>query len=217
MNTLKRMMVALPVLLVAAGAQAKTEKTDVLWYEDFPPDMLIEAGAFYCTGGGEPVGLFACSEGSGIHVRGLEGYTCLQDEGGAVIATTWFSLNANWDEAYTGPVYGEWKVFMGGECSKAVALADHDSYLSGTYSGKRTVAQSAPGVPLELPLTWYGTWKLNGFGVGAFDGVQFKSVNEYETYSPFLFQYEFIDPDVWPGIQFEPEGTIHGTMILHHD
>jgi hypothetical protein len=137
------------------------------------------------------------------------------DEGGAVIATTWFSLNANWDEAYTGPVHGEWKVFMGSECSKAIALADHDSYFVGTYSGKRTVAPSAEGVP--LPLTWYGTWKLNGFGVGAFEGVQFKSTNEYETYSPFLFQYEFIDPADWPGIQFEPEGTIHGTMILHDD
>ena len=216
MNTLKRMMIAFPVLLlVSAGLQAKTEKSDVLWYEDFPPDMLIETGGFTCTRGGEPVGLFVCSEGSGIHLRGMQGYTCLLDEGGNVIATTWFSINANWDEAYTGPVHGEWKVFMGGECSKAVALADHDSYFAGTYSGKRTVQPSADGVP--LPLTWFGTWKLNGFGVGDFEGVQFKSTNDYETYSPILFQYEIIDPLVWPGIQFEPEGTIYGTMIMHDD
>ena len=215
MKTLIRTMVALLALLLAAGAQAKTEKTDVLWYEDFPPDMLIEIGSFTCTGGGEPMGLFVCSEGSGIHVRGMAGYTCLLDEAGAVIATTWFDFNANWDAAYTGPVHGEWKVFMGSECSKDVALADHESFFAGTYSGKRTVAPSADGVP--LPLTWYGTWKLNGFGVGDYEGVQFKSVNEYETYNPFLFQYEFIEPAVWPGIQFEPEGTIYGTMILHED
>lgn len=218
MKTLKSMMVVVPMLLLfAAGAQAKTERVDVLWYEDFPPDMLIEAGGFSCTRGGEPVGLFACSEGSGIHLRGMTGYTCLLDEGGNVIATTWFSINANWDEAYTGPVFGEWKVFMGGECSKAVALANHDSYFAGTYSGKRRVVPSAPGVPPELPLTWLGTWKLDGFGVGDFEGVQFKSVNDYVTYSPIMFQYEFIDPAVWPGIQLEPEGTIYGTMIVHDD
>jgi len=216
MKTLKCMMVVVPMLLLfASGAQAKTEKMDVLWYEDFPPDMLIDAGSFTCTGGGEPVGLFACSAGSGIHLRGMTGYTCLLDGDGNVIATTWFSANANWDEAYTGPLFGEWKVFMGSECSKAVALAEHESYFAGTFSGKRSVAPSAPGVP--LPMTWLGTWKLNGFGVGDFEGVQFKSVNEYVTYNPILFQYEFIDPEVWLGIQFEPEGTIHGTMILHDD
>jgi len=204
--------IATLLLLASAAVYADSVRIDVEWYEDFPPDMVLQLGAFKCTGGGVPLDLFTCSEGSGINIRGLEGYTCLLDPNGAIVATTWFSLNANWDAAYTGPVHGEWKVIPGSECGLAIALADHDSYLAGTYSGKRSVMPSDEGVP--LPLTWFGTWKLNGFGVGDYEGIQFKSVNEYVTYSPILFQYEFIDPEIWPGIQSEPEGAILGTMII---
>ncbi len=207
--------VALLLVLASAAAHADSVKIDLEWYEDFPPDMVLELGTFKCTGGGMPLDLFVCSEGSGIHIRGMEGYTCLFDETGAVVATTRFSLNANWDEAYTGPVHGEWKVIPGSECSLEIALAEHDSFLAGTYSGRRSVVPSADGVP--LPWTWLGTWKLNGFGVGDFEGVQFKSVNEYVTYSPVLFQYEFIDPEIWPDIQSEPEGVIFGQMIISGD
>lgn len=146
-------------LLIAASAQAATERIELQWYEDFPPDMTTDWGYFECTAGGQPTGPFTCDQG-GIHIRGLEGYTCLLDGEGQIVATTWFSLNANWDAAYTGPVYGEWKVIPGNECSKDIALAAHDSYFAGTYSGKRKVQPSEPGIP--LPMTWIGRWKRIG-------------------------------------------------------
>jgi hypothetical protein len=202
------------LLLAAAPALAAAEKIELTWYEDFPLGMEISYGTFKCTKGGIPVAPFVCSKG-GIHIRGMEGYTCLLNENREIVATTWFSLNANWDASYTGPVHGEWKVIMGSDCSKEIALADHDSYLAGTYSGKRKVFPSPKGIP--MPWTWYGVWKLDGYGVGDFEGVQFKSINEYETYHPLQFQYEAIPVNAWPGIQGEPEGTIHGLMILEDD
>ena len=213
---------AMLLLLVSATAQAATEKIDVTWYEDFPqmemdPDMAY--WFFECTGGGEPVGPFMCSEG-GIHLRGLQGWSCLMNEQMEVIATTWFRMNANWDAEYTGPVYGEWKVFMGSECSMEVAFSPHESYFVGTFTGKRRMDISSMGYPV-----WTGSWKLDGYGVGDFDGVQFKSVNDYVTYHPLVFDYESI-PGYWgewcPGCELpvdpgDPEGTIHGRMIIEYD
>ena len=216
---------ALFLLMISAVAQAATDKVNVLWYEDFPQmdiDPELSYLFFECTGGGVPVGPFACSEG-GIHLRGLQGYTCLLDENMDVIATTWFSMNANWDADYTGPVHGEWKVFMVDPedpddpgCSMQVAFTPHDSYYVGTFSGKRRVELSPMGYPV-----WYGSWKLDGYGVGDFEGIQFKSVNDYVTYHPIIFDYESI-PDWYPGpmtdwpagIEDQPEGTIHGKMIF---
>lgn len=39
----------------------------------------------------------------------------------------------------------------------------------------------------------------------------------YVTFHPILLPYEYIPEDLWPGIQGEPEGTLHGTMIFHDD
>ena len=219
------------LLLISAAAQSATEKIAVTWFEDFPQmDIPPELSYFFfeCTGGGVPVGPFECSEG-GIHLRGLQGYTCLLDENMDVIATTWFELNANWDGEYTGPVYGEWKVFMVDPddpedpgCNMQVAFSPHDSYFVGTFSGKRRLGLSPEGIP--TPMTWYGSWKLDGYGVGDFEGIQFKSVNDYVTYHTILFDYESIPlwyPGVmsdWPeGIEGMPEGTIYGKMIVEDD
>lgn len=209
--------ITLILLIVSAAVQAQTGKVAVHWYEDFPVDMVADLGAFECTGGGVPVDLFTCvvgDEPGGIHIRGMEGYTCLMDENMEIVATTWFSINANWDASFTGPVHGEWKVIMGSECNKGVALADHDSYFAGTYTGKRKFVSSPGDI---MPYYWYGKWKLDGYGIGDFDGIQFKSVNEYVTYSPIMFQYEIFDPDNVIGIRDDPEGEISGLMIFDDD
>ena len=209
------------LLLVSAAAHAATEKTDLLWYEDFP-QMQIDPDLSYlffeCTGGGVPVGPFACSEG-GIHLRGLQGWTCLLNENMEVIATTWFEMNANWDEQYTGPVYGQWKVFVDGECNMLNAFSPHDSYYVGTFSGKRQMQLTSEGQPI-----WYGSWKLDGYGVGDLEGIQLKSVNDYITFHPMIFDYESIplwypgSMDDWPeGIEDMPEGTIYVRLIEEDD
>ena len=212
------------LLLISATTQAATEKVDLLWYEDFPQmevDPDLSYFFFECTGGGVPIGPFACSDG-GIHIRGLQGYTCLLDENMEVIATTWFSLNANWDAEYAGPVYGEWKVFMGSECNMLIAFSPHDSYYAGTFTGKRRVGPSPDGIP--TPMAWYGSWKLDGYGVGDFEGIQFKSVNDYVTFHPMIFDYESVplwypgSMDDWPaGVEETPEGTIYVKVIIEDD
>jgi hypothetical protein len=56
-----------------------------------------------------------------------------------------------------------------------------------------------------------GKWKLNGWGVGLYEGVQFKSINEYRLYTKLPLPYE------WTGMGTGPEGTVSGVMILHDD
>jgi hypothetical protein len=181
---------------------AQTQRVKIDGVEDFPPDMLTSLGSFQCTAGGVPTDLYTCSEGSGIHIRNLEGYTCLLNPEMEVIGTTWFDLNANWDAQYTGPVFGNWIIVMGEVCDKSV-LQDPDDYFVGTYTGKRrlTMEGSDP--------VWIGKWKLDGWGVGIYDGVQFKSKNDYVMYTALPLPFELT------GMGTGPEGFFSAEMIFH--
>jgi len=197
-----KQLLSLMLLLWFVSAFAQTQRVELSGMEDFPVDMLTELGSFECTGGGYPTGLYECSEGSGIHIRNLEGYTCLLNPDLDVIATAWAQINANWDANYTGPVFGNWMVVFSDECDKSL-LQDPDDYFAGTYTGKRRLQMDGPDP------VWIGEWKLDGWGVGAHEGVQFKSKNEYIMYTALPLPFEVT------GIGTGPEGQFNAVMIIH--
>lgn len=197
-----RQLLSLMLVLLSVPVFAQTQRIELNGVEDFPADMLTSLGSFECTGGGYPTGLYECSEGSGIHIRNLEGYTCLLTPESEVMATTWFDLNANWDEQYTGPVFGNWIVVLSDVCEKSV-LQDPENYFVGTYTGKRRLEMEG------LRPAWIGEWKLNGWGVGTYSDVQFKSNNEYHMYTALPLPFELT------GMGTGPEGVFAGKMIFH--
>ncbi len=198
---MKRLL-GLMLVVVHVFAFAQTQRVEFVGVEDFPEYMVISPGTFECTGGGYKTGLFECSEGSGIHVRGLEGYTCLLTPELEVMATTKFELNVNWDAQYTGPVFGTWMVVLSEVCDPSV-VEDPEDYFIGTYTGKRRFHMEGPDP------VWTGEWKLDGWGVGIYDGVQFKSRNHYRMYTALPLPFEMT------GMGTGPEGAFEGVMIFH--
>jgi hypothetical protein len=194
----------LMLVMVSVSVYAQTQRVQIDGVEDFPPDMMTSLGSFECTAGGYPTGLYECSEGSGIHFRNLEGYTCLLTPDMEVIATTWFDLNANWDEQYSGPVFGNWIVVLSDVCDKSV-IQDPDDYFVGTYTGKRRLEMEGSDP------VWIGEWKLDGWGIGIYNGVQFKSINEYRMYTPLPLPFELT------GMGTGPEGVFAAEMIFHEE
>lgn len=197
-----RQLLSLVLALMSFSAYAQTQREYFEGVEDFPPDMLLAMGSFECTGGGFPTGLYECSEGSGIHFRDLEAYTCLLTPEMEVMATAWVSFNANWDAQYTGPVFGNWIVVFGEVCNSSV-LENPDDYFTGTYTGKRRREMDGADP------VWLGKWKLDGWGVGIYEGVQFKSENTYEMYTGIPLPFEIT------GMGTGPEGAFEGQLIIH--
>ena len=197
-----KQLLILMLMLSSVSVFAQTQRAEITGVEDFPVDMVTSFGSFECTAGGYPTGLFQCSEGSGIHIRALEGYTCLLTPDLEVIATTRFDLNANWDENYTGPVFGNWLFVLSDVCDKSV-LEDPEDYFVGSYTGKRRLTMDGPNP------VWVGKWKLDGWGVGIYNGVQFKSTNEYRMYTALPLPFELT------GMGTGPEGQFEGVMIFH--
>lgn len=197
-----RQLLSLMLMLWSISVFAQTQRVELNGVEDFPPDMLTSLGSFECTGGGYPTGLYECSEGAGIHIRNFQGYTCLLTPDLEVIATAWADINANWDAQYTGPVYGNWMFVFSDVCDQSV-VQDPEDYFAGTFTGKRRLDMAGPDP------VWVGKWKLDGWGVGAYEGVQFKSENEYLMYTALPLPFELT------GVGTGPEGQFEGVMIFH--
>ncbi|MCW8926094.1 MAG: hypothetical protein OQJ84_07550 [Xanthomonadales bacterium] len=197
-----KQLLVLMLALMSVTAYGQTQRTDFEGVEDFPPDMLLAMGSFECTHGGYPTGLYECSDDSGIHIRDLEAYTCLLTPEMEVMGTAWVNLNANWDAQYTGPVYGNWIVVFSEVCDPSV-LENPDDYFAGTYTGKRRLVMEGSDP------VWIGKWKLDGWGVGMYEGVQFKSRNTYEMYTALPLPFELT------GIGTGPEGSFEAQLIIH--
>ena len=199
-----RYLLGLMLALMSVSVYSQTQRVKIDGVEDFPPDMVTSLGSFECTKGGYPTGLYECSGDSGIHIRKLEGYTCLLTPDLEVMGTTWFELNTNWDAQYTGPVFGNWILVLSEECDKSV-LQDPDDYFVGTFKGKRRLEMQGPDP------VWTGEWKLDGWGVGTYSGVQFKSINEYLMYTALPLPFELT------GMGTGPEGAFSAEMIVHDE
>lgn len=169
---------------------------------------IIKPGEFYCTGGGEPAGLFECEGGNGIHIRGTEMMSCLhasQPVDWRLNGTVWFDISANWDSYYTGPVSGNWKIVPGDNCQMN-DLIEPTTYWEGTYSGKRKL------VPDSYPPVWISQLKLKGYGMGDLAGQRIKATEVITTFSPVPLPWEMIDY-LYP--ETGPEGLVDVTIMKH--
>ena len=211
-------LLTLFISLFALGAQAQTTfehfTMDDEWpvfgeYPDIQPNIL-DPGEFFCTGGGEPVGMFECLGGNGIHIRGTQMMSCATnvspDDDGRLQGTIWFDFNANWDASYSGPVSGNWRIVPGPACDW-LALIEPDNFWEGTYTGKREL------VPGSYPATWVTSLKLRGYGVGELlAGQKIKATEVITTFSPLPVPWEMLPPELQAYTGTGPEGKAEVTI-----
>ena len=212
-----KILLTLLASLFALTAQAQTTFEHFTAKDEWPafeaPDgtpmpNIIFPGEFFCTGGGEPVGLFVCSGGKGIHIRGTEMISYLGNSepyDPRLEGMVWFDIAANWDSDYTGPVIGNWRI----------EPYASEGYWEGTYTGKRELVPD-PMLPPGL-LKWETTLKLKGYGMGALAGMQMKATEVVTTYGDVFNRlpvpWELLPAELQLLIGTGPEGLVDITII----
>ena len=188
-------------------------RTDVIIFEDWPADSILDMGTISCPGGeiqwinpATPVCL-----GSGrIHLRNIAGFGCYYAETSAgdpeprLSGVGMFVVNGNLDADYTGPVKGTYLIVPSLDCNP-VDLLNPEVYWKGTWRGRRSVTCDA------AYCTWIGNLKLVGKGHGGnIDGLHFKGTETITTFTPMPIPWELI-----PGTPFGhgPEGIGMGTIM----
>lgn len=201
-----KILLAILASLFALTAQAQTTFEHVAATDEWPafegPDgsllpNIIYPGEFFCTGGGEPVGLFECSGGKGIHIRGTEmisyiGNSDPYDQ--RVEGIAWYDIAANWDSDYTGPVMGNWRI-------DPYAC---EGYWEGTYTGKRELVLDA-----NQPPRWITSLKLVGYGMGDLAGQKMKATEVITTFTPVPLPWELLGMGMTG-----PEGLVDIKIIM---
>ena len=207
-----KILLSLLASLFALSVQAQTTFEQFTAADEWPafegPDgqpmpNIIFPGEFFCTGGGEPVGLFECEGGKGIHIRDTEMISYLGDSqpyDWRVEGIVWFDIAANWDSDYTGPVIGNWRI------DPYAYLADPNTYWEGTYAGKRKFLRDT-----DQP-TWITTLKLDGYGVGDLAGQKMKGTEVITTFTPVPVPWELLQVAGLTG----PEALVEITIITEH-
>jgi hypothetical protein len=215
-------LLILTASLFAMTAHAQTTFEQFTAYDQWVPLVapdgtlmpnIIAPGEFYCTGGGEPDPTvpIGCVGGTGIHIRDLQGISCVIEPtmlDSRLNGMAWWNLGANWDSDKTGPVSGIWRI-MPGDCIDMALIMDPESYWDdlytyweGTYTGMR---QMVPDSEAPIGVKWISTIKYVGQGMGDLAGQKMIAVETITTYFPSPAPGEFF------GI-FEPEGILDVTI-----
>jgi len=186
-------------------------RTDVIIFEDWPADSMLDMGTISCPGGEiqwiDPV-TPVCPGSGRIHLRKVAGFGCYYAETSAgrpeprLSGVGLFVVNGNLDVDYTGPVWGTYLIVPSQNCNPA-DLIDPVVYWKGTWRGRRSVTCDA------ISCTWIGNLKLvsKGYG-GDIDGFHFKGAETITTFTPMPIPWELI-PD-FPATG--PEGSAMGTI-----
>jgi hypothetical protein len=118
----------------------------------------------------------------------------------------YWSANANWDPAYSGPVWGTWSLYVEGE----------GGVWDGTWTGSRRLSMNQEEC-LGFQSCWIGELKLVGHGSGGIvDGLQVKATEIVRTLSPLPAPYENICLMVFGEpcpLQSVPEGILSGRIL----
>lgn len=202
-----KILLTILISLFALSAQAQTTFEHFTAHDEWPAlsefGNIIVPGDFYCTGGGEPIDLFACAGGKGIHIRSTQMISDLSSFNPVdprIDGIVWFDIAANWDSDYTGPVIGNWSI------DPFAYLEDPTTYWEGTYVGKREIVPD-PTLPYGVQ-KWVTTLKLEGYGMGALDGQQMKATEVITTFSQLPMPWELLGLD-----PAGPEGVAEITII----
>ena len=217
-----RILFTILATLFAMGVQAQTTFEHFTAEDEWPafgvyPNLApnsVEPGEFFCTGGGDPSGVFECDGGNGIHIRGTQMVSCTtasQPYDWRVEGAVWFDIAANWDAGYTGPVSGNWRIVPDPNCDLMVLFnPDVDTFWMGTYTGKREFVMG-PGIP-----RWITTLKLVGYGFGSLAGQKIKATEVITTYSPVPLPWELLPEALQAIIGTGPEGQVEMTIITEY-
>lgn len=172
-------------------AQAEVDVQTFTVDDDWPIDHLLVPGDFACPGGEvyiTPEGTPACDGGKGMHIRNTEMYSCVgnsQPSDDRLEGTMWFSINANFDQEYTGPIFGKFRMVPSVGCNTA-HLVNPDVYWEGSWQGTREL------VGIDPP-TWVGVFNVVGQGVGGeLAGLQFRATEEIITFTPVPLAWDLL-------------------------
>ena len=212
-----KILLTLVASLFALTAQAQTTFENFTVEDHWPVlsefGNIIYPGEFFCTGGGEPSGLFTCEGGNGIHIRNTEMISCTVEpmtNDARLEGIVWFDIAANWDLDYTGPVSGTWMI-VPGPCHMG-ALDDPYTFWAGTYTGKREVVPDSDNPYNPLKMKWITTLKLVGNGMGDLVGQKIKATEVITTFSPVPVPWELV-----PFVPADgPEGEVDITIITKY-
>jgi hypothetical protein len=170
-------------------------RTEVLLYEDWPADAMLDWGTLKCSGGEiqwiDPVTPFCPGSGM-LHSRNSVGYACEYAEttGGApelrLSGVALIEVNGNFDSDYTGPVWGTFMIVPSERCDPE-DLIDPEVYWSGTWGGRRSVTCA------DSLCTWVGRLKQVGKGHGGdIEGLHYKGTGTITTFTPMPIPWELI-------------------------
>lgn len=205
-----KILLTLVASLFALTAQAQTTFEHFTFDDEWPTfgenPNIVYPGEFFCTGGGDPVDLFVCEGGKGIHIRGTEMISYIVNPvpyDARLEGMAWFDLAANWDSDYTGPVIGSWRIYP------TAYAADPSSFWEGTYTAKREVVPDLDNPFNPYHAKWVTTIKYDGYGFGALDGQKIKATEVITTYTPVPVPWELVPYVTETG----PEGKGEMTII----
>jgi hypothetical protein len=162
-----------------------------------------------CPGGElemvDPVTPFCAASGQ-VHLRDLTFWTCFTSADPRMNGVGMFTINGNFDSAYTGPVWGKWTTVPSQRCDPT-DLIDPSVYWEGTWQGQRSqYFDSVSGFPF-----WIGDLNVVGKGHGGnIDGLHLKGTELATTFTPLPVPWEFLPPSL--GLPVGPEGILTGTI-----
>ena len=199
MRTLKPILmtsfVGAVIAFLAAGAAAEVERTEIIATDDWPTDSTLDPGVLRCAGGDivwvnevTPT----CPTSNRLNLRKALGYSCIQAASTAgspeprFTGVASFTLAANFDASYSGPVWGAWLLVPSDTCDPGL-LVDPAEYWKGTWQGKR--ARVCVGDQCK----WIGNLKYVGRGYGeSLAGQRYKGHEVVETFTPLPLPYELL-------------------------
>ena len=195
----------------AAGneAHAGVHLTDVVIFDDWPMDSLIDPGTINCPGGEmEWINPFTpvCPGSGRIHMRNMAGYGCALAMSGETIeprlsGVELFVVNGNLDADWSGPVWGTWMTVPSPDCNPD-DLIDPPVYWKGTWQGQRSMYCEG------ALCSWIGDLKLVGKGYGGdIEGIHLNGNEVITTFTPLPIPWEFLGLPVTG-----PEGVITATI-----
>jgi hypothetical protein len=187
--------------------------TEIYGLDEWPALNTLAEGYMWCPGGTlewlNPL-TPDCGKGKRFNIRDVEAYSCLTGMTmdyvyePRISGTMWFSINANLDTTFSGPVHGEFIIVPGASCDPD-DLDDPTVYWEGTWNGKRTRV-------CDPTCSWIGNLSIVGHGYGGeLEGLEMRAEEVITTYTALPAPWEYI-----PGFPYTgPEGQVHGFIKEH--
>jgi hypothetical protein len=209
------LLLVLP-LFAGSPANAGVTRTEVNGEDNWGwKDNPLSLGTITCPGGelaydSNQMPYCADSSTGRLHFRDAVFWSCMTSDDPRTTGVAMFTIQAEFDAEYSGPVWGTWKIVPTAGCDKDGFYPEElvntaTSFWRGIWNGKR-LFYSEGGMGI-----WIGEFMIVGKGFGGdLEGLHFKGSELIQTYTPFPVPYEFLPPVL--GLFDDPEGIFTGTI-----